>query len=138
MHMKTDLLNSVGDIRPGEGKVLRSFGETAKIRGIKNWCTISRKLRICINRSGAQLTVSHASMVENLKHVLSLGKKEARTNAMYAHAQKVMKSTKILHREFLSKRINDPRKQRSGRGREHDVIHIKKQVDSISTTVVDE
>ena len=28
MHMETDLLNSVGEVRPGEGEVLQSAGQT--------------------------------------------------------------------------------------------------------------
>ena len=36
MHMKTDLLHGVRDIRPGEGEVLKCTGQTPKSSGISN------------------------------------------------------------------------------------------------------
>jgi hypothetical protein len=43
MHMQTDLLNSVGDVRPSEGEVLKCTSKTAISLGISNRSTCSCK-----------------------------------------------------------------------------------------------
>ena len=49
MHMETDLLNSVGEVRPGEGEVLQSAGQTPVGSRISHRITqISRQLRLSV------------------------------------------------------------------------------------------
>ena len=41
MHVETDLLNCISDIRPGEGKVLQGTGQTPVGSGISNGGSLS-------------------------------------------------------------------------------------------------
>ena len=41
MHMETDLLNCICDVRPGEGEVLKCTGKTPICSGICHWGTLS-------------------------------------------------------------------------------------------------
>jgi len=66
--MKTNLLNCIGDIRPGEGEVPKCPGKTPICSGICHWCTLSlRELALCVNWSGAGLAVSHPSSLQDIK-----------------------------------------------------------------------
>ena len=40
IHMETYLLNCIGDVRPGEGEVLKCTGKTPIGSGICHWCTL--------------------------------------------------------------------------------------------------
>jgi len=40
MHMETELLNCIGDVRPGEGKVLKGTNKTSVRGGICHWVTL--------------------------------------------------------------------------------------------------
>jgi hypothetical protein len=40
MHMKAQLLNCIGDVRPGEGEVLKSTSKTSICGGIGHWRTL--------------------------------------------------------------------------------------------------
>ena len=52
MHMETDLLSSVGEVRPGEGEVLQSASQTPVGSRISHRITqISRQLRLSVDRS---------------------------------------------------------------------------------------
>ena len=60
MHVKTDLLNGIGEIRPGEGQVLQGTGETPVGSRISHGIIqISRQLRLSVDRSGTWLAISH-------------------------------------------------------------------------------
>src|SRR6185437_4082644 len=77
MHMETDLLNSVGEIRPGEGEVLQSAGQTpVGSRIIHRSTQISRQLRLSVDWSGAGLAISHPSPLQNIEGVLPLVKEK--------------------------------------------------------------
>jgi len=41
MHMETYLLNCIGDVRPGEGEVLKCTDKTPICSGICHWGTLS-------------------------------------------------------------------------------------------------
>ena len=59
MHVKTDLLNGIGEIRSGEGQVLQSASQTPVGSRISHRITqISRQLRLSVDRSGAGLAIS--------------------------------------------------------------------------------
>lgn len=68
MHVKIDLLNGIGDIRPSDGQVLQRTRETVIVSGIVNWSTISL-LGIGVNRTGTRFAISHTSMLKNLKTI---------------------------------------------------------------------
>ena len=54
MHMETDLLDSIDEVRTGEGEVLQSAGQTPVGSRISHRITqISRQLRLSVDRSGA-------------------------------------------------------------------------------------
>ena len=40
MHMETYLLNCIGDVRLGEGEILKCPGKTPIGNGICHWCTL--------------------------------------------------------------------------------------------------
>src|SRR6185437_11015440 len=59
MHVKTDLLNGICEIQPGEGQVLQGAGKAPVGSRISHGITqISRQLRLSIDRSGAWLAIS--------------------------------------------------------------------------------
>ena len=37
MHMETDLVNCIGDVRPDEGEVVKCTGKTSICSGISHW-----------------------------------------------------------------------------------------------------
>ena len=75
--METDLLNSVGEVRPGEGEVLQSAGQTPVDSRISHRITqINRQLRLSVDGSGAGLAISHPSPLQDIEGVLSLVKEK--------------------------------------------------------------
>jgi hypothetical protein len=75
VHMDTDLLHGVGDVRPGEGEVLKGTGKTPVPGGVLNWVTLGlRELRLRVDWGGAGLAVNHLGSLQNVKSVLPLVK----------------------------------------------------------------
>src|SRR6185295_6289345 len=103
MHVETDLLNSVGEVRPGEGEVLQSTGQTPVGSRISHRITqISRQLRLSVDWSGAGLAISHPSPFQNIEGVLSLVKEKTRRARLNSDTQEV-ELTEILHSELLQR-----------------------------------
>jgi hypothetical protein len=76
MHMKTDLLNCIGDVRPGEGEVLKGPGETPVRSGVSHRGSLNLgQLALSIDRSGARVAVSHPSPLQDIPSILPLVKK---------------------------------------------------------------
>ena len=95
MHVKTDLLNGIGEIRPGEGEVLQGTGEAAVGSRISHGNTqISRQLRLSFERSGAWLAISHPSPLHNVECILPLVKEQARRASLNSNAQEVVELTR--------------------------------------------
>ena len=139
MHMETDLLNSVGEVRPGENEVLQGTGKIPVGSRISHGITqISRQLRLSVDRSGAWLAISHPSSLQNIKSILPLVKEKARRARLNSDTQEVMELTKILHSKLLLQRGDDALKQLLTGGGEHNVINIEQQVGSLIPTAVDE
>ena len=70
-HMETDLLNSIGEVRPGEGEVLQSTSQTPVGNRISHRITqISGQLRLIVDRSGAGLAISHPSPLQDIECLL--------------------------------------------------------------------
>ena len=68
MHMERDLLNRVGEVRPGEGEILQSAGQTPVGGRVSHRITqISRQLRLSVDWSGAGLAISHPSPLQNIE-----------------------------------------------------------------------
>src|SRR6185295_1760174 len=135
MHMETDLLNIVGEIRPGECEVLQSAGQTPVGSRISHRITqISRQLRLSVDRSGAGLTISHPNPLQNIECVLPLVKEKTRRARLNSDAQEVVELTEILHSKLLLQRGDDTLKQLLTEGCEHNVIDIEQQICSLIPT----
>lgn len=71
--MKAHLLDSVGNVGLGEDEVLKCRGKTRVASGISHrGAIIGGGLALSVHRSRAELTVSHASMLEHVDDVLVL------------------------------------------------------------------
>jgi hypothetical protein len=73
MHVQADLLDSIGNIRPGEGQILKCTTKAAIGSGVSNWRTsICRDFGTSINGGGAGLAVIHSVAAENVQSILPL------------------------------------------------------------------
>src|SRR6185503_20071194 len=125
MHVETDLLYSVGEVRPGEGEVLQSSGQTPVGNRISHQITqISRQLRLSVDRSGAGLATSHPSPFQNIEGVLPLVKEKTRRARLNSDAKVVVELTEILHSELPLQREDDTLKQLLTGSCEHNVVDI--------------
>jgi len=59
MHIEADLLNSISNVRTGEGEILKCSSNAAIVSRVSDGNTISRKLSMSINRSTIGLAVKH-------------------------------------------------------------------------------
>jgi hypothetical protein len=76
--MKTDLLNGIREVRPGEGEVLQRTSQTPEGSRIRHRVAhIGRQLGLSINRSSTGLAICHPSPLEDIKSILALVKEEA-------------------------------------------------------------
>jgi hypothetical protein len=65
--MQIDLLHSVGDIRPCEGQVLESPCNAPKLGSVLNRRPrVCSELRLEVDRSRAQLTISHGRTLDDV------------------------------------------------------------------------
>jgi hypothetical protein len=75
--LKAYLLNDLGDVWPGESKVLEHACQAPVRRRVGDWGpVILRELRLSVNKSGAGLVVGHASLLQNVDGVLFLVQEE--------------------------------------------------------------
>jgi hypothetical protein len=110
--MKSDLLNGICEVRPGENEVLQGTGKIPVGSRISHGITqISRQLRLSVDRSGAWLAISHLSPLQNIKSILPLVKKKARRARLNSDTQEVIELTKILHSKLLLQRGDGALKQ---------------------------
>jgi len=76
VHVKADLLNSIGDVRTSEGEVLQGTNQTAVMSRIGKKITIgSGQLGVCINWCAAWLAIRHTSALQNIQGILPLREK---------------------------------------------------------------
>jgi hypothetical protein len=75
VHMETDLLHGVGDVRPSEGEVLKGTGK-APVPGrvLDRFTRVLRELRLRVDWGRAGLAVNHLGPLQNVKSVLPLVK----------------------------------------------------------------
>jgi hypothetical protein len=73
VHMKTRLLDDVGDVGTSEDEVLQNPDKTP-IAGRTNHrrAGVSGNLALSVHQSGSWLTVSHASALEDVDGILAL------------------------------------------------------------------
>jgi hypothetical protein len=73
MHMQTNLLNRIGDVRTGEHKVLKGTCQAATVCWISNLSAYSsRELWAQVNWSSTRLAVLHTCSTQDVKHILTL------------------------------------------------------------------
>jgi hypothetical protein len=63
VHMQAHLLDSVGDVGPGEGQVPERVGQALVGRRVGDWgfvVLLLRELHRSVDRRGAELVVRHA------------------------------------------------------------------------------
>jgi hypothetical protein len=138
VHMETDLLHVVGDVRPGESEVLKGAGKTPVAGGVLDWVTRGlRELGLCVDWGGAGLAVTHLGPLQNVKSVLSLVK-ESWGARLSGDPQEVVKHAQILDRKLLLKCVDEATKKWRTGGGEDNVIHVEKQVGSLCSMMVDE
>jgi hypothetical protein len=101
MHMKTNLLDNVGDVGVGERQVLESLDEASKQRWISNRRIGSGgDLGLCVYGRRDRLAVHHASTLKNIESELALSEEESIGLVLYGDSQKMVKRAEILHSEF--------------------------------------
>ncbi len=139
MHVKTDLLDSIGDIWPGKSQVLEGTSKTPIVHGITNRGTIGgRELGIGVNRGSTWLAICHASTLQNLEAVLALTEMKARGLSRNRDAQEMMQAAKILHREFRLESTDSPPKKCFRGACQNNAINIEEQINHVWASTVDE
>jgi hypothetical protein len=89
--MKAHLLDSVGDVGPGEGEVLERTCQAPIRCRVGDWGPGGlRELRLGVNRRGAGLAVRHASSLQNVNDVLTLVQEETLGPMFHSDAKEVM------------------------------------------------
>jgi hypothetical protein len=78
MHMKTNLLDGVGDVGAGERQVLEGHGEAPELSRISNRRSGSGgDLGLRVHRRRDQLVVHHASTLKDIESELALSEEES-------------------------------------------------------------
>jgi hypothetical protein len=107
MHMETDLLNGIGNVRMGERQVLKSTGQTPELSSILNyWTRAGRQLGLKINGCRAGFTTGHTRTVNDIQSISTLLKKKTIRSALYCNAKEMMKRPQNLHRKIFLKSCN--------------------------------
>jgi hypothetical protein len=101
VHMQTDLLHGIGDVRPCEGQVLESPSNALKLGSVLNRRSgVCRELRLEVDQSNAWLTISHGCTLDDVQHVSALVEEHPIWTALDSNIEEVVKRPKVLHREF--------------------------------------
>lgn len=88
MHVKTNLLNGIGNIRTGESEILEGPSYAAIMDRVRYGGPISGELGVSIHRGAARLALTHTSTVKNIQHILSLGEEQTVISAVNSDTQK--------------------------------------------------
>jgi hypothetical protein len=84
-------LDSICNVGPSEGKVLKGPGKAAiGCRICNRRSSISGDLGTCVDRGGAGLAIAHAMASKNVKSVLPLGEVQMVLLLLNSHAEEVM------------------------------------------------
>jgi hypothetical protein len=77
MHVKADLLDSIGGVRAGEHQVLEGPDEAPKVSRIGNRRhVLGGDLGLCVHWCQNRLAVHHASSLKNIESKLTLNEEE--------------------------------------------------------------
>jgi hypothetical protein len=91
MHVKADLLDSICNVGPSEGKVLKGTGKAAiSCRVCNRRSSISGDLGTSVDGCGAGLAITHAVASKNVKSVLPLGEVQMVLLVLNNHAEEMM------------------------------------------------
>jgi hypothetical protein len=125
MHVQTDLLHCVGDIRTRQCDILKSAGETPVLGSISKKVTIrTRELNLSVNRGRHRMAVRHAS---------SLREEESIDVPCHSNAQKEVKWSKICHGELPMKLIKQTLKKLSRRRSQNNIVHVEQEIGRINS-----
>jgi hypothetical protein len=139
MHVEAHLLDRVGDIKPGESKVLESPGQAAVGgRVTDGGARVGGYLGLSVDRHGAGLAVAHASVLEDIPSVLTLVEEKVVDSLLHHDVEEVAEGTEVLHGELLLESCSDTLEQLRARGSEDDVIDVEEQVRNIGAAAIDE
>jgi hypothetical protein len=109
VHVKTHLLNGVGDVRAYEGEVMESPGETPVLSRVGHRrAGSSGELGQRVDWCHGRLAGSHAGVVQNLHHVIGLREVHARGVAGDRDAEKVVEAAYVCHGELRAEGAGDP------------------------------
>jgi hypothetical protein len=136
MHVQADLLDSVGNIGPGECEILEGTRETLIGSGILDRQTsIGRNFGTHVNGIGAWLAITHAMTSKNTQCVLTLRQAQG-VLSLDGHTKKVVKNTQIFHGELLFQGTDHLLKEWLRGGCQNNVVHIQEQIDCLVTTSI--
>jgi hypothetical protein len=100
--MKADLLDGIGDVRPGEGEVLESSCQTPVRSRVRNRSALLRReLALGVHWSGGGLTVSYPCPLQDVESILPLVKEEAIRTRLHSDSQEVVEHAQVLRGELL-------------------------------------
>jgi hypothetical protein len=89
--VKAHLLNGVGKVGSGEGKVLERACQTSIRRRVGDrGAVVLGELRLSVNKRGAGLAVRHASPLQNVDGVLTLVQEDTLGPTFGSDAEEVM------------------------------------------------
>jgi hypothetical protein len=102
MHMQTNLLDNISNVRPSESQVPKGTGTASVSSLISNRRpNISGEFCTSINWSGAGFTITHSMTGEDIQDVLSLREEDGILVALDSHAKEEMQGPKVLLSKFL-------------------------------------
>jgi hypothetical protein len=128
MHVETDLLDGVSDVRAGERQVLEGTGEAPEVSRISNGRPgLSGDLGLHVHQHQNWLAIHHASSLMNIESKLTLSEEEPVGLMLYRDSQEMMEGPKILHGEFPLEGRYGPLQQYCARCDEDIVINVKQQ-----------
>jgi hypothetical protein len=126
MHMKTNLLDGVGDVRASECQVLEGPDETPEVSQISNRRPRSGgDLGLHAHGHRDRLVVHHASTLKDVDSELALSEEESIRLMLYGDPQKMMKRADVLCGEFPFESRNGVLHERCARCGEHNIINTK-------------
>jgi hypothetical protein len=77
MHVKTHLLDCIGDVRPGEGKLLESPDQALGDSRVTNrGPCVGGYIDLSIHEHGTRLVVGHTNTIKDIQSVLELLQEE--------------------------------------------------------------
>jgi hypothetical protein len=128
VHVKTHLLNGVGNVRVREGEVLESPGETSVLSRVGHGrAGRSGELGRRVDRCCGRLAGSHADIVQNLRRVLGLREVHAGEVAGDRDAEEVVEAAHVRHDKLGAEGGGNPVEKPSRGGGEDNVVDVQQE-----------